>query len=187
MSTARKLLIYATLVFGTFACALAIRLAYLHTLNEYRLSLVPDALQVTSIVYVMEESWGFGPGGNETGILVYRLPAATAALAGTGLGFFENMPGNSATAGRRWRGSYSDWKETPIAADERHWPVDSRQQSLSSLDYLCRYGFCIEVAAALIRDVDSLINSPGSYYAYGRIGLIVVSPEKRLVVYLYNG
>ncbi|WP_417312641.1 hypothetical protein [Ectopseudomonas khazarica] len=121
------------------------------------------------------------------GLRHLRLPAATAALAGTGLGFFENMPGNSATAGRRWRGSYSDWKETPIAADERHWPVDSRQQSLSSLDYLCRYGFCIEVAAALIRDVDSLINSPGSYYAYGRIGLIVVSPEKRLVVYLYNG
>jgi hypothetical protein len=36
---------------------------------------------VWNLLYVSEESWGFGPGGNETGIIVYEMPkAVTAAL-----------------------------------------------------------------------------------------------------------
>ena len=36
--------------------------------RNFKLSVVPDALQVGSIAYSKEESWGFGPGGNEAGI-----------------------------------------------------------------------------------------------------------------------
>lgn len=28
---------------------------------------------------------------------------------------------------------------------------------------------------------------PGAYYAYGRIGMMIVSPRSNLVIYLYNG
>jgi hypothetical protein len=43
---------------------------------------VPAYLQVSKVLYVKEESWGFGPGGNETGLLVYELPADVAAAIG---------------------------------------------------------------------------------------------------------
>lgn len=41
--------------------------------RSFMLSIVPDALGVNSILYREEESWGFGPGGNEAGIRVYPL------------------------------------------------------------------------------------------------------------------
>jgi hypothetical protein len=31
------------------------------------------------------------------------------------------------------------------------------------------------------------VNSAGSYYARGRIGIIVVSPKKKKILYFYNG
>jgi hypothetical protein len=38
-----------------------------------------------------------------------------------------------------------------------------------------------------LRQVTDIINSEGSYYAYGRIGLIVISPREKIVLYVYNG
>ncbi|WP_153811679.1 hypothetical protein [Pseudomonas ovata] len=46
---------------------------------------------------------------------------------------------------------------------------------------------CTDVDPSVISEVDAIINAPGSYYAFGRIGVIIVSPSKRLVVYLFNG
>ncbi|MFY9480210.1 MAG: hypothetical protein WAQ08_21455 [Aquabacterium sp.] len=48
---------------------------------EYRwqMQAVPDALHVTSLSYSNEESWGFGPGGNEAGFRAYPLPDEVAA------------------------------------------------------------------------------------------------------------
>jgi hypothetical protein len=37
------------------------------------LARVPDPLHVAWIEYRLEENFGFGPGGNETGFVVYRL------------------------------------------------------------------------------------------------------------------
>ncbi|MEQ1944167.1 hypothetical protein ABMA32_17270 [Mesorhizobium sp. VNQ89] len=41
---------------------------------RFRLWLIPEDLNVWWIGYARQESWGFGPGGNETGVIVYSLP-----------------------------------------------------------------------------------------------------------------
>lgn len=46
--------------------------------RSHHLSFVPEALNVTNVLYVSEQSWGFGPGGNETGLLAFQLPASVA-------------------------------------------------------------------------------------------------------------
>ncbi|KQQ53600.1 hypothetical protein ASF84_17445 [Pseudomonas sp. Leaf127] len=153
----------------------------------FRLSFVPDALGVTAVTYFSEESWGFGPGGNESGIRVYPLPPTTAIRAGAGLSFFKKLPANPPDPSRHWRGSYQNWQETPVSRTEKRWPSEGKNQPMKTYDYLCNYGFCTDVDPSVISEVDAIINAPGSYYAFGRIGVIIVSPSKRLVVYLFNG
>ena len=155
--------------------------------REFRLSFVPDALHVRSVAYTEEESWGFGPGGNEAGIRVYPLPEQIAnEVSRRRIEFFNNLPPNQTQQGRRWRGVYQAWSETPIMPSER-WKPNEETRNLDIYDYICAYGFCIDIDPAVVNEANAIINSPGSYYAYGRIGLIVVSPSRKLVLYLYNG
>src|SRR5688572_5026943 len=37
---------------------------------------VPEAMNLWWVRYAWEESWGFGPGGSYTGIIVYDMPTA---------------------------------------------------------------------------------------------------------------
>lgn len=146
--------------------------------RDFKLSVVPDALQVSSISYSEEESWGFGPGGNEAGIRVYPLSGEIAnQITKRGIEFFNNLPANKDQKKRRWRGRYGTWNETPV----------KEEGDLDIYDYICRYGFCIEIDDTVVAQATDIINSEGNYYAYGRIGLIVVSPSKKLVIYMYNG
>ncbi|MDB5588576.1 MAG: hypothetical protein JWP26_3546 [Devosia sp.] len=53
-------------------------------------------MNVSNVVYVSEQSWGFGPGGNETGILVFEMPASVAAeLKDRGIDYLEELPKNT--------------------------------------------------------------------------------------------
>lgn len=154
--------------------------------RDFKLSVVPDALQVSSISYSEEESWGFGPGGNEAGIRVYPLSEEIAnQITKRGIDFFNNLPANKNQQNRRWRGRYESWNETPVK-EEKYWKRKG-EVGLDVYDYICRYGFCIEIDEAVVGQATDMINSEGNYYAYGRIGLIVVSPIKKLVLYMYNG
>lgn len=155
--------------------------------RAFMLEVVPDAFGVTSISYSKEESWGFGPGGNEAGILIFPLPESVShRIKDHGMDFFKNMPPNKDQQNRSWQGQYSDWEETPIKPG-RNWGESKTVGNLDIYDYICAYGFCIEIEPSIIEEANSVINSPGSFYAYGRIGMIVVSPQKNLVMYFYNG
>lgn len=106
----------------------------------FKLSVVPDALQVSSISYSEEESWGFGPGGNEAGIRVYPLSEKFAnQITKRGIEFFNNLPPNKNQRKRRWRGRYESWNETPVKED-RYWK-QKEGGALEVYDYICRYGF----------------------------------------------
>ena len=64
--------------------------------RSHHLSFVPDGLSVSTILYVEEESWGFGPGGNETGLIVYELPDSTAKeIQKAGIDYFTKIIGFS--------------------------------------------------------------------------------------------
>lgn len=174
------LLLLAALILGPYGAFKV----YEHRLQ---LSVVPDALRVTGMSYNKEASWGFGPGGNEAGFRAYRLPDDVAIeIEHKGMAFFETMPPNQDQDSRGWRGQYMQWKATPVAPDDA-WKPRQDTGRLDVDDYVHRYACCIEVDARLIEQAEAIVNSPGSYYAHGRIGLIVVNPKSRLVLYLYNG
>lgn len=125
--------------------------------KRFMLSFVPDALQVTSVVYTTEESWGFGPGGNETGIRVYRLPEQVAnEISLQGIEFLNNLPPNHNQQERRWRGRYQTWLPTPISESDK-WKLRAQAQALNIYDYLCAYGFCIKVDDAVVKQTTDII------------------------------
>lgn len=161
-------------------------MAVLIYVQNFKLSFVPDALRVNTISYSKEESWGLGPGGNEAGIRIYPLPEEIAEIIKTrGMEFFKNLPENKNQRKRKWRGRYGVWHETPIS-ENRYWKRNNGD-ILDIYDYICRYGFCIQIDKSVLDQAAEIINTKGNYYAYGRIGLIVVSPTKKVVIYMYNG
>lgn len=154
--------------------------------RQFMLSVVPQALKVQSIAYRLEESWGFGPGGNEAGIRFYPLPADIAtAIAAQGIAYLNHLPANTDQASREWRGIYEQWHETPILGD--HWRVNAATGRLNITDYICAYGFCIDIAPERLQQANEIISKPGSFYARSRSGMIVVCPAQRLVLFFYNG
>lgn len=155
--------------------------------RSHRLSHVPDALQVRQIVYANEEAWGFGPGGNEAGIVAYALPERVAnTIQAAGLPYFANLPPNRNRAERDWRGRFSDWKTTPVEPGP-HWKPDPGSGRYDIYQYICAYGFCIDIDERIGQEAAAAVNEPGNFYAYGRIGMIVVAPRMRRVFFMYNG
>ena len=154
-------------------------------LHAHRLGHVPRAFDVWRVVYAKEDAWGFGPGGNEAGFIAYALPRAIAQdVAEGGLDALKRMPIGGDP--RNWRGRYHDWRPTPIESSPR-WTRNANSGRFDVLQYVCAYGFCIDIDATQLQDATIAVNSPGNYYAYGRIGVIVVVPRTRRVYYFYNG
>lgn len=155
--------------------------------RDFMLSFIPDALKVETLVYEKDKTWGFGPGGDEAGIRVYSLPDAIAQqISKRGLEFFAQMPVNHDQHKRNWRGQYNDWSKTPIETDSRML-LNQKKLSFDIKDYLCTYDFCNDIQATLLEETNKIVNSPGSFYAYGRIGIIVVSPNTKQVLYFFSG
>jgi len=161
---AAVLLVFVVIVFGW----------YRWYLNSHHLSFVPRELGVTSVDYSEEKSWGFGPGGNETGFLAYTMPPQVAEkIERDGLKFFQGL-----------RSDYWNWSSTPVVRNN-NW---GREQPLTISGYLGHYGFMIEVDRNLEAEAATALNQPGNFYAYARGGrMIVVVPQSRRVFVVYAG
>lgn len=169
------------------AACLTIAVGWKWCERSHRLSLVPDALRVHRVLYAKEEAWGFGPGGNEAGIVAYPLPDNIAkAIEIAGLPYFENLQPNRDQQSRDWRGRFADWKATPVESGPR-WKPDPGSGRYDIYQYICAYGFCIDIDERIETEAAAAVNTPGNYYAYGRIGMIVVCPGMRRVFFMYNG
>jgi len=155
--------------------------------HRHRLAYAPPGLQVRRIEYANEASWGFGPGGNEAGIVVYALPREVAErIDAQGVRFLDALDDAPSPRSGGWEGRFDDWTPTPVAPDA-HWPARAGGQRSLVYDYVCAYGFCIDIEDAVLKDAEAALQTPGNYYAYGRIGLFVVSPKRRRAYFLYNG
>jgi len=144
--------------------------------REVRMGDVPADLEASGILYVNEERWGAPflalPGDNETGILMYSLPDLVAdRIARDGVDFFNRPENSKRRVGMQQ--SFSEWHETPMGT------------TLSQ--YLDQYGFGIEVDPTVHALVDDAISKSGSFYSYGRIGVVIVVPSARRVIFAYAG
>lgn len=158
----------------------------------WHLGFVPAGLNVGLILYTKEDAWGFGPGGNETGVIVYELPEHAADRVAAGGGKYLAELSNADGSGSR--GHYRNWRTTPIAGEEtwlhrdgtgKPWHAGHRP---SIADYLNKYGFGIQIDADIPALIDDALWSPGNYYAYGPGGgLIIVAPNLRRIIYAYAG
>ncbi|MGJ4940438.1 hypothetical protein ACQR1W_07685 [Bradyrhizobium sp. HKCCYLS1011] len=146
--------------------------------GEYKseMAFVPADLEVSGILYSNEQNWGSVllplPGDNETGIFMYGMPDAIAdRIAREGLSFFYR----SENVGRRvdMQRTHSEWHETPMG------------KTIS--DYLNQYGFGIDVESAVEALIDDALSKPGSFYSYGRLGVVIVIPGVERVIFAYAG
>lgn len=185
------------LVGAVLFLAIAI-LAWNAFLYRHHLRFVPEEMGVWRVRYVAEESWGFGPGGNETGIIVYDLPEATfASLQAHGIDWLRNLPPNSWSG---WQGRYPEWRPTPVPATEfwanpencapdrsDFYAITHHPTCPSIALYMAKSGFWIPFDPEIEKLANDAVFSSGAYYAYGRIGILIVIPAERRLIYLYNG
>ncbi len=157
-----------------------------------RLSYVPNGLNVSTIIYAESDSLGFGPGAAEAEVVVYELPEKTAqAIQLVGIKFFSQMPEQMVVDGNL-HGHFNGWKPTPIQSDPKwttrdlNGKVDTKDQKPAVANFLGNYfGFSID--AEIEKEIDKIVSAPGSFFAYGRYGILIVSPAVKKVIFAHNG
>jgi hypothetical protein len=154
--------------------------------TQHRLSFIPTGLAVEKILYANDQSWGFGPGGNETGVFVYELPDKVAQeIRKDGIGFFTNLVRSKEDANGGRRG-YGTWQETPHILDtgtsDQGVPLPS-----TISNYLSTYGFGIPIDSQIENEIDTSLSHSGTFFAYRRRGILIVIPKSRRVIYAYRG
>jgi len=175
-----EIAIYLLIWFGFI---LIIYLQYKSWEEQRYLDIVPYGLNVSKVIYVSEESWGDGPGGNETGVIVYQLSDQVAnEIQKVGVAIFSKNTGGFS--------DFRNWKQTPIYTWEE--AISREEPELSHrlnkiAHYLNSYGFPISIDLQIESEIDNAITKAGSYYAYSRTGIIIVLPINKKVVYAYAG
>ena len=159
------------------------------------LAFVPQAMDVSNVIYSAEQSWGFGPGGNETGIVVYEMPPATRHRIETeGVAWLNTLTGSRGS----WRGLYNDWHSTPydskLPGASDLWKVDQdivsegcSKLGVGIVAYMDAYGYCIPFDPDIEALANRALTMPGSFYAFGRLGMLLLIPAENRVIYAYNG
>jgi len=149
--------------------------------RESILQFVPDALQVQTISYQKEKSWGIGAGGRSAGICFYPLSADVASnVQLKGIRYLNEISSNNAQLSQGDRGLYNEWKETPIERED--WKVTPKTGLLDVSEYIC----LSDIAPDRLTQANVIVSKPGSFYAHGRSGIVVVNPLQKVVLYFYN-
>jgi hypothetical protein len=158
--------------------------AYKFTEHRFNIDRVPGDLEVQRVLYEKQERWGAPlialPGDNETGLLLYEIPAAVAGkIAAEGISFFSRPENRARRHGRQT--DFASWRETPV-------PMTWSFKGPSISAYLDRYGFGIEIEPSIVAMIDDALGKPGSFYAFGGGGsVVIVIPAQRRVVFAYAG
>lgn len=170
------------IVFGAAALQVA-------TWNFYR-GYLPADLSIWLRVSAINKSWGWGPGGSETGFNEFVLPTKSARqVSDGGQDFLAKL-----SPIRTERGWTSQWYETPPDAESsfvyRGGDIFPQPElgTISAQIHLERFGFGIHIPQGRLDRIDRALNRPGSFYTIGRGGrVIVLSPEERRIWLLYAG
>jgi len=152
------------------------------------LQMAPVGLGVSQVLYSLEESWGFGPGGNETGIVVFELPVDVASrIERQGIRFLDQRV-SSQTVVRRgtdMRIPYR-WNATPVRVEGS----DDNTNLARSYDigeYLNRYGFGLVIDKEVTRTINDALSSRGNFVDDNGRRLLIIMPKARKLVFAYRG
>jgi hypothetical protein len=150
--------------------------------------MLPAGLGMSRIVYAREESWGFGPGGNETGVIIFDLPVDVLHnIEGQGITFLEQHVSAHALVGSG-AGSPAPlrWMAPPVRVDGSD---DDTNSTLSYhiAEYLNRYGFGIHIDKEVTRTIDNALSTEGNFVVDDGRRLIIIMPKPAKVVIAYRG
>ena len=151
--------------------------------RQWWLSKMPPNLGVDRVLYSASDSWGFGPGGNETGVALYELPqdVAVSIIAG-GIDHVLGVDGSRLT-----------WNDTPLTGPSEWFEGEGALPQTGPVpvprlhNYLNQYGFGIPVDPAVTSLIDRALSEPGNKFAFTRTGVLLVMPKVGRVAYAYAG
>jgi hypothetical protein len=149
----------------------------------YALQALPSGAGAWFVTYARNKTYGFGPGGNETGFNVVLLSEDGARrVAEGGIAWL-----NAQTGGR----ILPDWRETPVPRDEtwmgREGSADGTYPDPTVLAILNRYGFGFHLPARHQESLDTALNAPGSFFAGGLGVVVVIVPRTQRAYVFYAG
>ena len=176
-------------VLGFGAVVIVVFYGLFTTIAHYnRMSYLPADIKAAGILYSKEENWGSIllalPGDNETGVVMYSLSDAQAdEINSEGLKFFYLSENVEQRIGYKQQ-SFSQWYETPLADNDHRWAFTPGRKIAN---YLGKYGFGIDIDPSIVALVDDAISKPGSFYSYGRVGLVIIIPKAKRALVAYAG
>ncbi|HLO61693.1 MAG TPA: hypothetical protein VK165_01880 [Azonexus sp.] len=133
---------------------------------------LPPQLGVEKVLYAKTKSLGFGPGANETGVVLYELPAHVS----------DKNPSVLAPQLR--------WEKTPLQGHREWFEGEGASRTKAGpllYNFLNHYGFEIVVEPEVVGEIDRAVSTPGSWYAYTRDGVILLMPLINRLAYIYAG
>lgn len=168
------------LFFIVVACIILIPYGLLNNYEKtYYLDYIPQEMGVSKILYQETDSWGFGPGGNETGVVVFELPENSAkTIENAGIDFF-NVISREDTQRNKYIRECGEWQESPLGDTNSSWTLNS---------FLDRYGFGIAVDEGIEKEINLVASKKGSYFTGCSGGaVIIVAPKIKKVFFVYAG
>jgi len=151
---------------------LVISLIYIYELyhKAFLFESVPYGLIPEKILYNNEDYSGFAPSGRESGVRIFRIAEMTKdgksleTLAET----FAKTPVKET---EDWGLQFSDWVPSNTELDIE--------------DFICRYAFSLDLRPDVLKLLNEMINEPGNFYSLGGYSLVILSPSKKLFIYVY--
>jgi hypothetical protein len=168
--------------------AIGLFVFWIHVKKSRQLNFAPDGLAISNVLYEREESWGFGPGGNETGVIVYELPESVAdQIEEDGTAYLSELSEHrTVSKSANVHRTYNGWAQTPVQLEGSD--IDANRTFSYDIDeFLNRYGFGLDINEQIRNEINEAISKPGSFVAYGRSGIVIVIPHTRRLVYTYRG
>lgn len=165
--------------------------------ERFHLSMVPEELNVTTIIDANDQGLGLGPSDNESGLIAYELPDnVSTEIKKNGISYFSNMPPNKhpkKRERREWYGEYSGWVQTPLLSTPnlenkaQDKGIVSTTSTLKISSYLAGLSFVsIKIDPLIENQIDNALSKSGSYAGFGRMGMIIIAPDIKRVFYAYG-
>ncbi|MDE1153278.1 MAG: hypothetical protein PW788_12140 [Micavibrio sp.] len=173
------------LVCSIILCTVVSFATYDNIVAKEFLAALPKELNISKVTYRDTMEWGFKPSGAESGVILYALPERTiAAIRAKKTEYLENT---------KWAdNTYSStltWYETPISVKGPKLDLQvSNPNKVPAESYIYSYfgGYSIQVDENVEKIFTQAVTHPGSFYAYGLGGIILISPDIKTVIHVYH-